>query len=220
MKAIKNIVFDIGNVLVGFDSLRGLKNILPDSEFHALYLEHFILKEAWQKLDAGLLNVSSAIESFLADSPATKKFDDQKKSVIRKELQRYLSYFIDDMEVIPKCQSLFETLQTRYNCYILSNFQEAAYQKLKTKYPFILQAKGLVISAKVQMVKPQKEIYQHLLKTYYLDAQETLFIDDLYENIVAAQSQNIQGIVFENPEQLFKDLEKLNIWVPEHVKNA
>ena len=72
MKPIKNIVFDIGNVLVGFDSLRGLKKILPDSEYHSLYLEHFILKEAWQKLDAGLLNISSATESFLADSPAIK----------------------------------------------------------------------------------------------------------------------------------------------------
>ena len=220
MSIIKNIVFDIGNVLVGFNSERALKNLLPHSSFHNLYLEQFIGKDIWLKLDAGAHNISSAIESFLVDCADIKSLSNKEKSKIRSELHHFLTYFVDDMQVNLPCQRLFEALLTRYNCYILSNFQETAFRRLKKQHPFLLQAKGLIISAKVSWVKPQKEIYQHLLKTYYLEASETLFIDDLCENIIAAQSQKIQGIVFETPEQLFEDLEKLKIFVPEHVKNA
>jgi putative hydrolase of the HAD superfamily len=60
---------------------------------------------------------------------------------------------------------------------------------------------GIVISCRIQKVKPEIEIYEHLLAVHQLNAVETVFIDDMSENLVAAASIGIQTIRFLNPGQ-------------------
>jgi FMN phosphatase YigB (HAD superfamily) len=65
---------------------------------------------------------------------------------------------------------------------------------------------GMVISCRVQKVKPEVEIYQHLLTEYKLAAEETVFIDDMDVNLVAAKSMGINTIKFANSAQCRRDL--------------
>ncbi len=221
MSTIKNIVFDIGNVLVGFDSKNVLQKILPDSQFKALYLEHFVLSDLWLELDKGTLSIDQATHQFIRRISPQLNLNKNDQDSIKKELHYFCEHFVDAMFVIEENKALFEHINKIYPTYILSNFQAIPFERLTQKHaPFILDAKGLVISAHIKMVKPQATIYQYLLKTFKLNPSETLFIDDICENIVAAAAQGIQGIVCENPQQVFTDLEKYNISIPSYVQST
>ena len=93
-------------------------------------------------------------------------------------------------------------MQKSHNIYILSNFQDEPFTLLTTLHPFIKAAKGEIVSARVHLKKPEKEIYELLLSTYNLNPKETLFIDDLKENIEASESVGIKGVHFTGPESL------------------
>jgi putative hydrolase of the HAD superfamily len=68
---------------------------------------------------------------------------------------------------------------------------------------------GVVISSRIQMVKPEIQIYEYLLATHGLIATETVFIDDLSENLVAASTLGIQTIQFVDANQCKRDLTNL-----------
>lgn len=58
------------------------------------------------------------------------------------------------------------------------------------------------------MIKTEPGIYRYLLDTWHLVPEETVFLDDRRENIEAAESFGINGIIFENYEQGKRELEK------------
>lgn len=65
---------------------------------------------------------------------------------------------------------------------------------------------GIVISSRIQMVKPERQIYEYLLGLYQLESAETIFIDDMRENLAAASSLGIQTIRFVDPAQCQREL--------------
>jgi putative hydrolase of the HAD superfamily len=58
---------------------------------------------------------------------------------------------------------------------------------------------GVVISSRIKKVKPDIGIYEHLLNAYKLEAANTVFIDDMSENLAAASSIGIRTIKFVDP---------------------
>ena len=67
---------------------------------------------------------------------------------------------------------------------------------------------GGILSYKVQMTKPNPDIYKKLLSMYSLKAEESVFIDDTPKNIDAAVKLGIKGIVYKDPDQAAEELEK------------
>ena len=65
---------------------------------------------------------------------------------------------------------------------------------------------GIVISSRIKMVKPEIEIYEHLLNRYQLKPGDTVFIDDLQENLAAASSLGIQTIRFASSAKCRREL--------------
>lgn len=65
---------------------------------------------------------------------------------------------------------------------------------------------GTVISCRIQKIKPEIGIYEHLLGQYRLDASETVFIDDMSENLAAAESIGIRTIRFLDSSQCRREL--------------
>ena len=82
-----------------------------------------------------------------------------------------------------------------HKIFILSNWDSNSFELLKQRCPsFFALFDGIVISGDVRAIKPDPAIYQHLLDTYSLKADECAFIDDLEENIKAAEQLGIFGI--------------------------
>ncbi|NSA87372.1 HAD superfamily hydrolase (TIGR01509 family) [Clostridium beijerinckii] len=68
-----------------------------------------------------------------------------------------------------------------------------------------------MVSYKEKLLKPEKEIYEKILYRYSLEPGETLFIDDMEQNIEAAIKFGLKGIVLKEPRKLEDELQKFDI---------
>ena len=77
-----------------------------------------------------------------------------------------------------------------YKLYVLSNMSREFIDFLRQQ-PVYDNFDGEVVSCEERVVKPMPEIYDILLCRYNLLPEETIFIDDREENVVAAQEKGI-----------------------------
>ena len=105
--------------------------------------------------------------------------------------------------------SLGRLLKARgYHVYILSNYSENMLDQTKDKLKFLPLMDGVVFSYKIKKMKPDPEIYEYLCDEYWLEPEESVFIDDRPVNIKGAETCGIHGIVFRSYEQAKKELDE------------
>jgi 2-haloacid dehalogenase len=114
---------------------------------------------------------------------------------------------------IAGCVSILEKLKehNQYRLFALTNWSAETWPFAIRKYDFLNHFEGIVVSGKERIKKPNPAIYELILTRYGLIAEECLFIDDNLRNIVAAKKMGVQGIRFENPDQLVAKLKELGI---------
>ena len=165
---IKNIVFDLGNVLIGFHPKKFTRENVEE-KYQDKFFEIVFRGQEWKALDRGTLTYEEAIEIF------TEKLPECEKS-IRKLFDENI---YECLEPIEKNIALLPKLKENYNLYIISNFHLKAFENIYEKWDFFKLFDGKIISAHHKLMKPEPEIYQLLLDTYSLKANECLFIDDV-----------------------------------------
>ncbi len=99
--------------------------------------------------------------------------------------------------------------ETDKRLYVLSNMHLASIDYLERQHDIWAMFDAAVISSRINLVKPEFAIYQYLLSTHDLVAGETVFIDDMPENLHAAATLGINTIRFENAAQCRVALENL-----------
>lgn len=82
---------------------------------------------------------------------------------------------------------------------------------IKNKYPFFDRISGYVVSAFDHCRKPDEKIYRILLDRYSLKPEESVFIDDVPENVAAAVSAGMKAVLFKGAEETRKSLTELGI---------
>ena len=193
---IRNIIFDLGNVMLNFDP----DQYLEDLGYHAkvkekLKSEIFKTKE-WLMLDRGTINQEAAIKIWQQRNPDLEaEIND-----VMTEWEKILTLKKDSLEILKFLAA------KNYNLYILSNFHEKAFAYVSNKYDFFNYFAGKIISADIGMIKPEPEIYDYLLEKYNLEAESTLFIDDSKKNIEAALKKGIRVIHFKDAANLEEEL--------------
>ena len=199
--AIKNVIFDLGNVLIDFHPLEYIKSLGYDNDKALEILNSTIKDEIWNDMDRGIYQTKEEyIKAFCLKYPHLKE-----------EITNFLSGPWMENVIIPikENQKMIELVkQKELKYYILSNYPKDAFAYTYDICPFIRNADGMLISYSVLKVKPEKEIYLNLLARYNLKAEECLFIDDLTANIMGAESVGIKGIVHKNLEDTYKELER------------
>ena len=196
-----NVVFDLGGVLVDWDPRHLYRKLLPDEETIELFLQKVCSQEWNVQQDKGR-PFEDAINERVALFP-------EDEHLIRAYFERWPEMLGGPIE--GSVEILSELKQSGFHVYALSNWSAETYPLAKKRYAFLQWFRGEVISGQVGMIKPQPEIYHHLLKVHGLKAGETLFIDDRQENVDAAANEGIQGILFNNSGQLRKDLSSLGM---------
>lgn len=99
-----------------------------------------------------------------------------------------------------------------HKVFLLTNIDSQSFNILKTTYKKVFALfDGIVASCSVQLLKPNKKIYEHLLETYRINAKNSVFIDDQKENITAAKNIGITGIQYKNFWQVERELTRLGI---------
>lgn len=93
-----------------------------------------------------------------------------------------------------------------YSLYGLSNWSAEKFRLVRPEYSFLQEFEDIVISGEVKLLKPEKPIFQLLLKRAGRQAQQCLFIDDNPPNIETAKELGFDAIRFESPEQLKEEI--------------
>lgn len=197
---IKNIVFDMGMVLVSFNWMEYLKKLNFDKVTEKTMIQKALGNTSvWNEHDRGVMSDEEFIEFASREAPE-----------IKSPLRKYMSGVGSIIEEYDYSAEWLHSLKERgYHIYILSNYGTTPFKYAKEHFSYFGEADGIVISSEVKMIKPEPGIYRYLLDTYHLVSEETVFLDDRRENIKAAEAFGIKGIVFENYEQGKQELEKL-----------
>jgi putative hydrolase of the HAD superfamily len=193
-KQYKNIIFDLGNVLLEWNPQRFLKELELPSHFMDVF--HSLL---WATHDGGLLSRAELVEKL------PPQYD---KEVFASCVNRIAPFLTPISEMI---ETLHEVRRNGYKTYILSNMPKEMHEELRELHDFFEHFDGQVYSYEVKAIKPQPQIYQALINNYGLKEHESVFIDDLEMNIRAAKDLGIEGIVCKNPAQVRSELKLLKI---------
>ena len=198
---MKNLVFDMGNVLIEWNSEKILTAITGDTNLQDLLRKEVFETRLWVETDEGVKTREEVIEIV-----ASKLGDEY-----RNEITQLLRYWYKYVDVFTKVQDrIIELSKSDYNIYILSNTAYTFYDLVKEGYlPATSVARGIVLSCEEKVLKPDERIYNILLERYNLDPHETIFFDDLPENIWGAARCGINGFVVENESELLTYLDKL-----------
>lgn len=198
---IKNVIFDIGNVLVDFR----WKEFLMDKGFDEQMIKRIakasVASPYWNEFDRGALSEEEAMQAFLSIDPE-----------IETELKKAYTSIVGMLKkreyAIPWIQRL---KQAGYGVYYLSNYSKKAYEECYDTIDFIPYTDGGILSFQELLIKPDPAIYQLLLERFGLRAEECVFIDDTVRNVEAAKELGFYGIVFDTYEDTLEQLEKLGV---------
>lgn len=202
MQKIKNIIFDIGNVLTVFAWKEHFEKFGYDNKTVEKMANASVQSTTWCEYDRGVLSEEEILQTFIQHDPS-----------IEKELRMALGSMEGMVKrvdyAIPWIKKLKEA---GYHLYYLSNFSEKAETDCAEALDFIPFMDGGILSYKDKVIKPEIQIYQLLLKRYGLKGEECVFLDDTAVNLPPAQGLGIQTIHFENKQQAIEELHKLEVF--------
>lgn len=183
---IRNIIFDMGGVLIHFDPNALAAHLeLPAGDRAALLRETCYSVE-WIRLDRGSISQEDAAAAMKARLPRR----------LHGAADRLIRWWELELRPMEGMEALLAELkELGYGLYLLSNasaLQPAYFSRL----PVDRYLDGRVVSAFFQVLKPQREIFDILLEKYGLAAEECFFIDDSSANVEGAYCAGIAGTVF------------------------
>jgi HAD superfamily hydrolase (TIGR01509 family) len=194
MNKIKNIVFDLGGVLMNLDVPRtikafknlGIENIVNETGHN--YQHSF-----FYEFEIGAISENT----FLQNLSNLSKLKPNKI-----EIKNAWNEMILD---IPKNRIDFiKNLKPNYNLFLLSNTNSIHQHKFTSEFEdnfeFSLNSlfKKAYYSHEVKIRKPDKEVFDLILNDSKLKAEETLFVDDSLPNIQSAKNTGINTFHIQN----------------------
>jgi len=194
---IKNIVFDLGRVLLNWDPYSYMIKHF-EKEVAEFLKKHVFETEDWQMMDKGEITEEELWQDKLGKYPDYKDYILHMKNKV-----------LDLLVPIEQNVSLIPLLKEKgYKLFVLSNFSKNTFQKVFEKYDFFKYFDGMVISSHVREIKPYEKIYQILIKKYKVKPGESLYIDDKIENIETGKKLGFKTIHLEMPLKLEEKLKK------------
>jgi len=181
---IKNIIFDIGMVLVGWYPETISQFLDPEVAQHVY--RAIWGSGNWECLDLGVEEDQEVVNRMLALEP------DYREEIL---------YMLDHLELISEQFAYAKTWireckEAGYGVYYLSNYSRLLRERQPGLTDFEELFDGGIYSSDVKMVKPDHKIYNLLCDRYDLKASECLFIDDRPANVEAAKAVGMDAKVF------------------------
>lgn len=193
---IRNIIFDMGNVLLSYDPDVCLNHFLDNQEDRELIRRELFQGPEWAEGDLGLLTDEGRYESVKKRIPER----------LHQALKNCALQWTMCLKPVPGAREFCDNVRNQgYRIYVLSNASSSFYDYFPAFAPFDY-FDGIVVSCDVHIVKPDLRIYEYLLERYSLIPEECFFIDDRQENVVAAMHAGMNGAVF------CGDFQKMHRW--------
>lgn len=196
MDIIKNVIFDVGMVLVDFCWKEHCRNLGFDEDIIEAFDKYMVMSDCWNQMDEGTMSEENAIKYFVSAIPQyemeIRKFWETKEGFVKE--YDYANAMIRKLK------------EKGHKVYLLSNYPKEMYQAHWPMFSFYSQVDGYIVSALECMRKPNPAIYKLLCKRYGLRPEECLFIDDRQENVDTALSIGMKSVLFEGYEQILGHL--------------
>ena len=196
------VVFDLGGVLIDWNP-RYLYRTLFDGDDAAM--EHFlthVCSPAWNhRQDAGRSFADGCAE-------LVREFPDA-----RPLIEAWRERFDETLggPIAGTVEILAALRERGVPLYALSNWWAETFPIARARFDFLGWFDGIVISGELGVAKPDPRIFAHVLETYGLRADATVFIDDLPANIAAADAAGMRPILFTDPDALRAALRELDL---------
>lgn len=194
-----NVVFDLGGVVVNWQPAALVRSVVDDPGSQSLMLSGIIGHPDWIELDRGTLSEGDAIERAI-----------ERTGLPKSQVVSFFEAVGPSLTVIPETVAVMKAARDAgQRILVLSNMHAASIAYLEDNCDFWDLVDGAVISCRIKRVKPEAEIYEYLLTEHRLRAAETVFFDDLDENVRAARSAGIRAVQFVDARQCSEELAAL-----------
>ena len=185
---IRNVVFDMGQVLLRFDPPLFIERAGAAEEDRELLLREVYKSLEWARMDRGSMTEAEAAELICRRVPER----------LHETVRRLVGMWDRPILPVEGMEELIAELKEKgYGVYLLSN-ASCRQHEYWPRVPVSRFFDGTLISADVKLVKPQPEIYRLLCETFSLDPDECIFIDDAINNAEGAFLCGMHPIVFHN----------------------
>ncbi len=202
MQEIKNIIFDLGGVLIDWNPEYLFRKLISDEEKRRIFFSDICTAE-WNEEQDGGRSIADATSLLIEQHPDHADliiaYYDRWEEMLGGPIQDTVSIF----------KALKETEKHKF--YALTNWSAETFPKALVLYDFLHWFDGRLVSGEENTRKPFADFYQLLLDRFSLKPEESIFIDDNLRNIKAAQAMGIYSIHFTSPVQLVEDLKNLNL---------
>lgn len=198
----KNILFDMGNVIMDFSPDYILSMYTKDVKLINFLKYKILYTVAWARSDKGELTEEGIYDETI------KGLDEKYHSIAKEVIYGWYNYKTESKEIY----ELMKKLKNKgYRLFLCSNAAES-FHKYEDKIEAFKLLEAKVVSADIRQVKPDKEFFEYLLNTYRLKPEECFFIDDLAVNVKGAYECGIDGYQYNgNAGLLRKFMERVGI---------
>ncbi len=193
------VFFDLGGVLVEvrFEQfVRDMANLCHISR-QEMSLQLQGLRPVYKKFETGEVNAEFLFNRVQRQFP---------KMAGRDQFEKIYTGIFSLKEDVA---SMATSLKKHVRLSVISNTDQLHYEYIRQTYPVMQHFEEPVTSFQVHALKPDSKIFKSALARFSLAPEDTLFIDDLFENIDAARSLGMRGIVFQSAQQLQQDLHEI-----------
>ena len=198
---IKNIVFDIGKVILHWDIFNLYDKVFKTREESEKFIKDIDFYEWNLSMDSGK-PFAQAIKEKQAQFPHYSK----EIALFNERWLETIPYTYDEpLEV------LRNLIKNNYPVYAITNFSEEKFEVFKKHYNFHNTFNGIIVSGSEKLLKPQPEIYQLLCDRYKLKPEESVFIDDSKPNTDGAATLGFKTVHFKYPDLLRPQLQALGV---------
>nr|MCR5031841.1 HAD family phosphatase [Lachnospiraceae bacterium] len=174
MAEIRNIIFDVGDVLIGYRWQEMMADYGLSPEVGNKVGQLMFRDELWHIFDLGIKTQEEIIDAYKGKYPQYADI-----------MEWFISHGSEMPTGRPKVwKRIHELKEKGYRLYILSNYPEILFHQHTDDKPFIRDMDGIVVSYQMHLAKPDPAIYKYLTDKYALEPNECLFFDDREENVV------------------------------------
>ncbi|MCC5896250.1 MAG: HAD family phosphatase [Alkalibacterium sp.] len=184
---IKNVVFDMGNVLIRYAPADFIQTFTSNTDHQQLLLNEIFFADEWLLYDRGTITKEEIINNASQRLPET----------LQAPVTEVMDTWYKMMTPISEMEDVLNRLKKNgYNLYLFSNVSQDFHQ-FKQIIPGIQYFDGLFLSSDWKCIKPETEIYQKFFTHFELNPSECFFVDDLPQNIEGAATHGMDGHVFD-----------------------
>lgn len=199
---IKNVVFDFGNVLVRFDPMYMTSLYIDNPEDAALVAEVLFDRLYWDRLDSGTISDEEVIAESCKRLP--QRLHDKTELIYNN--------WINNIPTLDGMEALLVKLKSKnIRLFLLSNISRGFSEK-SDGIQILKYFEKCIFSAVCGHVKPNRDMFEYMLRECDISSEETLFVDDNEKNIGGAVDVGINGYLFDgNVERLENYLTEMGV---------